>query len=129
MFAAQRFKSTNRFSSEDAKKALLALETSKQLAARFQLDKNQGTFALPNFDAKESKIASICPVAPVDCPDTGFRTIEGDCNNLENTRWGMRNIPLQRLLAPVYEDGIQTPRITDLPSAREVSSAIINDQV
>ena len=56
MFSAQRFKSTNRFSSEDAKKAMLALETSKQLAARFQLDKDQGTFALPNFDAKAGHV-------------------------------------------------------------------------
>ena len=57
-----------------------------------------------------------------------YRTLDGTCNNLERTSWGSSNTALQRLLPPEYEDGVETPRSSGLPSPREVSEASISHQ-
>ena len=128
-FAQQRFKQTNRFSSQQGLQALTALETSQQLASAFKLDKDQGRFALPQFSLKGSKIADTCPVAPTRCiKDAKFRTVDGTCNNPDHPEWGQSNIQLRRLLPPEYEDGVGSPRVTDLPSPRSVSTATISSE-
>jgi len=128
-FASQRFKQTNRFATQVGIDALTALETSQQLAAAFNLDKNQGTFALPKFSLKGSKIADTCPASPSRCiKNAKYRTIDGSCNNPENSSWGRSNTALQRLLPPDYEDGLESPRTTGLPSARVVSTATISSE-
>lgn len=54
-----------------------------------------------------------------------YRTVDGTCNNLENSNWGSTNMPSVRLLPPAYEgDGTDEPRVTDLPPARKVSLAV-----
>jgi len=128
-FAQQRFKQTNRFSSQQGIQALTALETSQQLRSQFKLDKDQGRFALPQFSLKGSKISNTCPVPPTRCiKDAKYRTIDGSCNNPDHPEWGKSNIQLQRLLPPEYEDGVESPRRTGLPSARSISTATINSQ-
>jgi len=128
-FASQRFKQTNRFASQVGLDALTALETSQQLSAAFKLDKDQGRFALPTFSLKGSKIQDTCPKISRGCiKNAKYRTIDGSCNNEEKTSWGRSNTALQRLLPPEYEDGIEAPRSTGLPSAREVSTATISSQ-
>ena len=47
---------------------------------------------------------------------------------MERTSWGSSNTALQRLLPPEYEDGVETPRTSGLPSPREVSAASISHQ-
>ena len=126
-FAQQRFKQTNRFSSQQGLQALTALETSHQLASAFKLDKDQGRFALPQFSLKGSKISDTCPVVPTSCiKDAKFRTVDGTCNNPDHPDWGQSNIQLRRLLPPEYEDGVNSPRVSDLPSPRSVSTATIS---
>ena len=48
-----------------------------------------------------------------DCSDSCFhrkyRTLDGTCNNLHNPTWGASNVPFQRLLDPIYENGFNTP--------------------
>jgi len=128
-FASQRFKQTNRFATFEGIKALTALETSQQLSAAFNLDKDQGRFALPTFSLKGSKIENTCPTQSSRClKNAKYRTIDGSCNNEENTSWGKSNTALQRLLPPEYEDGVDSPRITGLPSPRAVSTATISSQ-
>ena len=128
-FAQQRFKQTNRFSSQQGLQALTALETSHQLASAFKLDKDQGRFALPQFSLKGSKIGDTCPVAPTRCiKDAKFRTVDGTCNNPDHPEWGQSNAQLRRLLPPEYEDGVGSPRISDLPSPRAVSTATISSE-
>ena len=110
-FASQRFKQTNRFSSQQGLQALTALETSQQLRNAFKLDKDQGRFALPQFSLKGSRISDTCPVAPTRCvKDAKYRTVDGTCNNKDHPEWGQSNIQLQRLLPPEYEDGVESPR-------------------
>ena len=128
-FASQRFKQTNRFSSQQGLQALTALETSQQLRNAFKLDKDQGRFALPQFSVKGSRISDTCPVAPTRCvKDAKYRTVDGTCNNKDHPEWGQSNTQLQRLLPPEYEDGVESPRTRDLPSPRSVSTATISSQ-
>ena len=47
---------------------------------------------------------------------------------MNRTSWGSSNTALQRLLPPEYEDGVETPRTSGLPSPREVSAASISHQ-
>ena len=125
-FGSQRFKQTNRVSSQQGIQALTALETSQQLRFdplstqkkcvdtfiyfqciiysdrnAFKLDKDQGRFALPQFSLKGSKISDTCPSAPTACvKDAEFRAVDGTCNNQEHPEWGRSNTQLQRLLPP-----------------------------
>ena len=78
-FASQRFKQTNRVASEEGIQALSALETSHQLQSAFNLDKDQGRFALPVFSLKGSKIEDTCPDPPARCvKDAQVRILERD---------------------------------------------------
>ena len=128
-FASQRFKQTNRFSSSQGLQALTVLETSQQLRNAFKLDKDQGRFALPQFSVAGSSISDTCPVPPTACVrDAKYRTVDGTCNNPDHPEWGQSNIQLQRLLPPEYEDGVESPRSSGLPSPRSVSTATISSQ-
>ncbi|KZC13739.1 Chorion peroxidase, partial [Dufourea novaeangliae] len=68
------------------------------------------------------------------CPRASlrYRTSDGSCNNLRNLWWGSAMSPMQRFLAPVYDDGVQSIRRSTsgrpLPSAREVTNLIHEDR-
>ena len=51
-----------------------------------------------------------------------FRTIDGTANNLTELEWGSAAIPLLRMVAPDYEDGVGMPPSTGRPGAREISN-------
>ncbi|CAD6189512.1 unnamed protein product [Caenorhabditis auriculariae] len=72
------------------------------------------------------------------CTDTCFhnkyRSFDGQCNNLRHHMWGVSQMPLARLLPPVYENGFNTPvgwekgRLYNgfpLPNVREVSRQLV----
>ncbi len=44
-----------------------------------------------------------------DCFHKKFRSHDGICNNIDNQLWGASLTPFQRLLPPIYEDGINLP--------------------
>ncbi|CAF1250679.1 unnamed protein product [Adineta ricciae] len=64
------------------------------------------------------------------CKDlTNYRTITGVCNNLQRPYQGSSQTAYGRLLPPIYDDGIRTPRTKSvlggpLPSCREISLAM-----
>lgn len=67
-----------------------------------------------------------------DVLSSAFRTPDGRCNNAHHDRWGAAGAPMQRLLAPAYEDGIWAPRQHGvggraLPNARTVSRELFRD--
>lgn len=97
--------------------------------------------SLQNIDVNTLLSGSISPIslepqcedftAPCD-PTTPFRSLTGHCNNLRNPEWGQSLTTFNRLLPPVYEDGISRPRINSvtglpLPNPRTVSSLIHPD--
>ena len=63
-----------------------------------------------------------------------YRTITGQCNNLNNPFWGSTNQPLHRYAAPAYEDGISQPigwnnieiNGFQLPNVRSVSNQVFS---
>ncbi|XP_065205200.1 peroxidasin homolog [Planococcus citri] len=52
-------------------------------------------------------------VKAVNCSDTTFHskyaTLDGTCNNLKNPLWGVSYTAFQRLLKPIYSNGIDSP--------------------
>nr|XP_018902400.1 PREDICTED: peroxidasin homolog [Bemisia tabaci] len=69
-----------------------------------------------------------CPLETEACdPTYPYRSISGYCNNLERPNMGKAITTFARLLPPVYEDGISSPRQTSvtgqpLPTPRLVSA-------
>ncbi|KAF7989755.1 hypothetical protein HCN44_008429 [Aphidius gifuensis] len=61
-----------------------------------------------------------------------YRTFDGSCNNFQHPWWGSAMSTMQRFIAPVYDDGIETIRRSTsgkaLPSPRDVSRAIHVDK-
>jgi hypothetical protein len=55
-----------------------------------------------------------------------YRTYDGSCNNVNNKRYGMSNMPYKRLLQPAYDDGKDLPRGSKypLPNVRNISLEI-----
>lgn len=87
--------------------------------------------ALPNVDLTDvlevPRIFS-CDDQTLPCDHTNkYRTITGWCNNLKTPGQGKSLRAFSRLLPPVYDDGVGTPRMRaiggqPLPSARLVST-------
>ncbi|XP_066998019.2 peroxidase [Anabrus simplex] len=73
-----------------------------------------------------------CTPDPICDVHARYRTYDGSCNNLEHPKWGMAGEAFTRLLLPVYEDGIFTPRkavdSSDLPSGRLLRTTLIRDK-
>lgn len=63
-----------------------------------------------------------------------YRTFDGTCNNPlpHRSMWGAAGQPMERLLPPVYEDGVWLPRAhgvdgSPLTGAREISRTLLID--
>ncbi|XP_078584680.1 myeloperoxidase-like [Branchiostoma floridae x Branchiostoma japonicum] len=84
------------------------------------------------------QVTSVCDhtsMEPITCPAPAvpeFRSADGRCNNRDHPLWGSTEQPFTRLLDPVYDDDLMTPRATScdgtpLPSARLVSTTVHQD--
>lgn len=71
------------------------------------------------------------------CYHGKYRTIDGSCNNLQNTLWGSSLSAFRRILPPMYENGFNSPigwnrgrkyNGFKLPSARLVSTSLISTE-
>jgi len=65
---------------------------------------------LKHIDVDKVKLSrekrQICQSqTPIPCSQSRFRTADGSCNNLRNTRWGKSFECVTRLLDPEYADG------------------------
>uniref|UniRef100_T1JD39 Chorion peroxidase n=1 Tax=Strigamia maritima TaxID=126957 RepID=T1JD39_STRMM len=111
----------------------ILVEISKILARQFGLSSNAIFNGLPLIDTSRTAINQICPnfLKPFKCQAQRFREITGLCNNLNNPQWGSTRTTLQRLLPPVYADGVDAPRMSitnqPLPNPRVLSAVMHRD--
>lgn len=88
---------------------------------------------LPTIDTSKTLIREVCPpfFSGVECRPGKYRRFDGLCNNIEHPTWGAAMAPFQRLIGPLYADGINAPRISvtgrDLPFSRVVSRTMHPD--
>ena len=61
---------------------------SQDLSERFSLTPDQAGFGLTAFSTKDTILASACPKGGPCSKDEKFRSLDGECNNLENPLWG-----------------------------------------
>lgn len=84
------------------------------------------------YSSTPSKVPSqMCPAMPPTCVKSRYRTLDGSCNNMQNSMWGSANNRYGRLLTPRYGDGISSPTASvtgqELPSSRLVSLVIFDE--
>lgn len=109
-------------------------ERATQLFAARTSASRQDIQDFPNtISVRQTRLNLECPsdVKPesVRCDPAAERSIDGRCNNLANPLWGSTNTAQARLLPPVYENGINSPRMLSirgsaLPSGREISTCL-----
>ncbi|CAL4061230.1 unnamed protein product, partial [Meganyctiphanes norvegica] len=65
-------------------------------------------------------------------PNYEYRTVDGTCNNLNNSRWGSAPQPFERFLQPDYGDGKESFRKSkkgkELPNPRKISRILSNSK-
>ena len=94
----------------------------------FDLSQAQQAFQKVPF---ANSVTGTCP-RPASCFQSKYRTVDGSCNNEQNTDWGQAFTAYNRLVVPEYEDNFDAPRVTGssgqpLPSARLVSTTVAAD--
>ncbi|KAF0290271.1 Chorion peroxidase [Amphibalanus amphitrite] len=101
-----------------------------ELPERYKLSRYEIEHVLPKADTLYTSIAEICPdfASPIKCHPKTYRRIDGLCNNVKFPNWGATRRQFQRLLEPVYPDGIDRPNIDDMPSPRIVSATVHKDR-
>ncbi|XP_055850224.1 peroxidase isoform X1 [Episyrphus balteatus] len=111
----------------------LLLDISIQLARTYGLSYEEIEKGLPTIDTSKTLIREVCPpfFSGVECRPGKYRRFDGLCNNIEHPTWGATMSPFQRLVGPLYSDGINAPRISvtgrDLPYSRVVSRTMHPD--
>ncbi|CAH0673918.1 unnamed protein product [Spodoptera exigua] len=112
----------------------LILDISINLARRYGLTYEEIEKGLPLIDTSRTLIREVCPpvFSHVECRAGKYRRFDGLCNNLQNPTWGATMAPFQRLIGPLFADGINSPRIAhhgkDLPLSRVVSRTMHPDE-
>lgn len=92
------------------------------------LKKLSRSFGTTKLNGKIPKI--FCPFELVPCSSTEqYRSIDGSCNNQEQTWFGMANSPYKRMIPPEYGDSIDSPRTRALsgnllPNPRTISMIV-----
>ncbi|CAG2116540.1 unnamed protein product, partial [Medioppia subpectinata] len=115
----------------------------RELGRSLDEDINDFVQSLPQMDLNElidnhlssndEKSLSKCYESIVPCDHTTpFRSISGFCNNINNPEFGKSMRVFDRILPPVYEDGIKGQRRRgksgkSLPSPRVISTSIHDD--
>lgn len=110
-----------------------AITMASSTVASDGLTRSQGGLGLRNVRVSETSLRDRCP-PKVTCrdPRSKFRTADGSCNNLQNPEFGQVNTPVQRILPPIYDDGVSAFRVngvdgSPLPNVRSISSTVLVD--
>ena len=67
---------------------------------------DQVGLSLPIHSTRGTVLEETCKTARIICPiGSKYRSIDGSCNNVERSEWGMALTSFGRLLPPNYSDG------------------------
>ena len=69
-------------------------------------------------------LAVVLPAAGAQ-PFAEHRTFDGRGNNREHPEWGSAGVPLLRVVAPAYADGVGEPSGAERPNVREISNLVV----
>uniref|UniRef100_A0A6P7F5B2 Peroxidase-like n=1 Tax=Diabrotica virgifera virgifera TaxID=50390 RepID=A0A6P7F5B2_DIAVI len=125
---------------ERGRHALLAIQASAQLSyycheeKEISLDKCSDILLHYNF--YNSSLEDSCKYLQRNCTTldelSGFRSINGSCNNFNKGSLGESYTTFERLLPAVYSNNYDAPKRSltkaALPSARKISTAIISNE-
>ncbi|KAJ9601338.1 hypothetical protein L9F63_000476, partial [Diploptera punctata] len=110
-------------------------ETTRILAERFHLSRDDVILGLPRINTLRTDIADFCPRShrtDRTCKVTRYRRHDAGCNNLQHPTWGSAFLSFKRLLPPSYADGISELRANragfPLPNPRVVSAHVHRDE-
>ncbi|XP_064603358.1 peroxidasin-like [Liolophura sinensis] len=123
------FISTKKASIEVGESGLVFTKATQNLARKISLDPIRSR-SLPTLSQNFPKPQFQCPYQTPRCDrDYPFRTADGSCNNLGNPLWGKAVTPMQRFIAPRYQDGVSAPRELNLfgfplTSTRKISTTV-----
>ncbi|CAH0766110.1 unnamed protein product [Bemisia tabaci] len=111
----------------------LLLDISIQLTKKYGLTYEEVEKGLPLIDTSKTLIKDVCPpfLSNVECRPGKYRRYDGLCNNLKHPTWGATMTPFTRLVGPLFEDGMTSPRVSTqgnpLPLPRVVSRTMHPD--
>ncbi|CAG2168792.1 unnamed protein product, partial [Oppiella nova] len=110
---------------------LVALETTLQIAKRYELTPLQARDGLQKYSLADTPLLHHCPKIPICDRQAKYRTPDGSCNNFDYPLWAKSLTQFIRLVPPAYADGLNELRVSvdggDLPSPREVSCKLALD--
>ncbi|XP_054158548.1 peroxidase-like [Oppia nitens] len=110
---------------------LVALETTLQLAKKYELTPQQARDGLQKYSLADTSQSSHCLKTPICDRLAKYRTYDGSCNNLRYPLWAKSLTQFIRLVPPAYADGLNELRVSvdggPLPSPREVSCKLALD--
>jgi peroxidase len=102
--------------------ALIDVYTAEDIVNRYLFKSNIfqlihfNSLVLNRFGVKPNDVDSVLNQFKGQCPpppscrhnkDSPYRTMDGSCNNIKRSTWGQSRTQFQRILFPVYSDGIK----------------------
>ncbi|XP_026731747.1 peroxidase-like isoform X1 [Trichoplusia ni] len=86
----------------------------------------------PPLGSTVDPATQTCGLSPPFCTKSRYRSIDGNCNNLQRPSWGMPQTPYGRLALYNYADGISALTRArsgrPLPNARDISLTLFPDR-
>lgn len=93
------------------------------------MDPLQARDGLQKYTLFNTILAKHCPAIPKCNRHSKYRTVDGNCNNLDHPLWAKSLTEFKRIVAPAYADGINEFRISidgsPLPKPRIVSLKVV----
>jgi len=113
--------------------ALLIEEVTKRLTIEFSLNPSEVGSKMEGVPIKDTMLSDMCPdIESAFCFPHKYRTINGECNNVKNPTWGITGAAYLRILQPMYQDGVGSPRDSGvngpLPDALYISSRVLRER-
>ncbi|GAB6020397.1 hypothetical protein CHUAL_003100 [Chamberlinius hualienensis] len=122
-------KSVNPFALHHGQQAAIFSHAVRTLAKKHALSMNEAEKMMikRSTTRPNSDLNVICSRSITCNANSVYRTFDGSCNNLVNKDWGIAITPFDRILSPVYGDGVNSLRQNFQPNQPLLSPRIISN--